>query len=473
MKNSSILLCFITVLISFYSCTDFGTNYTISSNNDTDCIDDSISVNESMLKTIVNRFVAQRPSLNGRTFHNIETIKDESRIPAMYVVNFENNNGYIIVSASKNYYPILAYSDSGNFHTTDGQTPKALKDWQDYTIKNINRYKNASKDSLSSIRKQWSIYEEPKKLCSLNTPLTRSFENDPDYIMMHYVNEWQLNNYNIIHLEEPNWTTGDEAMDNTIRNIAFSNTYAEYDENWQHYSILVYKDYEVDNTVPNFVLSTWDQSLGYNVSFPPCDGLTHIYTGCAIIAVGQVMRYFEKPLYSSSFPFNLSTLPLNNATTQTSDFLLNVFNKYDNIEYNSNGTSTTLVESKNVLTKFGYTSKIGNCNSLILRSNIYNRKPVIMRGESHDPDSVGHQWVVSGLDESSYYTKYELYTFTTQSDFTKVWEYETNHIFSTEFFYMNWGWGGYNNGYFNLGTMKFPGYNDNISNLKMIYDICY
>lgn len=47
---------------------------------------------------------------------SIETIKDSknNNTPMMYVINYDGG-GFVIVSATKDYFPILAYSDENNF----------------------------------------------------------------------------------------------------------------------------------------------------------------------------------------------------------------------------------------------------------------------------------------------------------------------------------------------------------------------
>lgn len=144
--------------------------------------------------------------------------------------------------------------------------------------------------------------------------------------MMHYVDRWQQEGYTICHLEDHDWTTGDENLDREIRNVAAANTWAIYDENWEHYSIMVYKEHYEDIEYPNFVQSTWEQGFGYNNALPAVGSLTHAYAGCAILAVAQTMRYFEKPEYSAAFPYNFSAMPYNNATEETANFILDVFN---------------------------------------------------------------------------------------------------------------------------------------------------
>ena len=51
----------------------------------------------------------------GRLPASIDAINDEDGNPLMYVVNYTDNKGFVILSASKEYYPILAESDEGSF----------------------------------------------------------------------------------------------------------------------------------------------------------------------------------------------------------------------------------------------------------------------------------------------------------------------------------------------------------------------
>ena len=54
---------------------------------------------------------------------SVKTICEEGK-PIMYVFNYPNG-GFVIISATKDYYPILAYSDEFNFDTSlniDGVT---------------------------------------------------------------------------------------------------------------------------------------------------------------------------------------------------------------------------------------------------------------------------------------------------------------------------------------------------------------
>lgn len=53
-----------------------------------------------------------------RSVGNINTqvvLDDATNTPLLYIVNYGQNNGYVIISASKNTSPILAFSNTGYF----------------------------------------------------------------------------------------------------------------------------------------------------------------------------------------------------------------------------------------------------------------------------------------------------------------------------------------------------------------------
>ena len=70
--------------------------------------------------------------------YDFETIYSEDG-PQMYVFNFKDR-GFVVVSATKEYYPILAYSEDGTFPI--GEEKEGLKMWLDdtkYAISNCDQ----------------------------------------------------------------------------------------------------------------------------------------------------------------------------------------------------------------------------------------------------------------------------------------------------------------------------------------------
>lgn len=66
---------------------------------------------------------------------DVFTVKDKDNLPALYVVNNANNQGFSIVSTTKNYHPILAWSDEGYLDPTS--IPQSLEFYIDGFRKNV------------------------------------------------------------------------------------------------------------------------------------------------------------------------------------------------------------------------------------------------------------------------------------------------------------------------------------------------
>ena len=47
--------------------------------------------------------------------YTISTIIDQTGQPVIYVVNYAGNGGFVLLSATKKYIPVLAYSQNGNY----------------------------------------------------------------------------------------------------------------------------------------------------------------------------------------------------------------------------------------------------------------------------------------------------------------------------------------------------------------------
>ena len=78
-----------------------------------------------------------------RRVKEIVPINGEDGEPAMYVVNYAENKGWVIVSASTDYAPILAHNDEENFDVS-GIEGNAIEVWVDETKSVIETMKTAA-----------------------------------------------------------------------------------------------------------------------------------------------------------------------------------------------------------------------------------------------------------------------------------------------------------------------------------------
>lgn len=71
---------------------------------------------ETRAMEIAGRFLSgtERKS-RANTDAEVSTVYQDNGNPAMYVVNYANDVGFVIVSATKDTEPILAYSETGSF----------------------------------------------------------------------------------------------------------------------------------------------------------------------------------------------------------------------------------------------------------------------------------------------------------------------------------------------------------------------
>ena len=60
----------------------------------------------------VSECVASRSSKE----YTISNVNDDNGVPLVYVINYNDNAGFVIVSARKSGQPVLAFGDEGSFN---------------------------------------------------------------------------------------------------------------------------------------------------------------------------------------------------------------------------------------------------------------------------------------------------------------------------------------------------------------------
>nr|WP_315250116.1 Spi family protease inhibitor [uncultured Flavobacterium sp.] len=96
-------------------------------------------------------------SLNGNNkIKNKFVINDSNKIPAFYVFNFENNQGFIFVSADYKMQPILAFIENGEFKKDN--VPSGLLQWVDTTIEDIEILRKGKYDNSKLASYAWNNY---------------------------------------------------------------------------------------------------------------------------------------------------------------------------------------------------------------------------------------------------------------------------------------------------------------------------
>ncbi|MDE5710492.1 MAG: C10 family peptidase [Bacteroides sp.] len=396
---------------------------------------------------VANLFVSKEASTRTATpqISEIQTIQDDKFGVLMYAINFANNNGYVLVSATKKYYPILAYAEQGHFDANQKGMDIWLEDEK-------NMMKICLDDSTATYNTQWMQYTK-KDAVSNSLVKTRVESNYPetlnwwwmevgneitnpdyhsDYEDLHAASGTLINNY-FCHVDEarkvlPNCASIYDEMAEICHRHGFS----EDD--------VIYHIREFDErTIINPLLTTnWTQGAPYNWKVKKA-------LGCVTVAVAQVMYHHRKPSY-----YKWSEINVNNDTTEVQGSFFKDLGERLGINYNTNNASANFGDAKRVLQGYGYSAnEKGSCSSAEMLSALTANQPVCMGGQAAKD---GHAWVCDGYDCN--YTKVVLTVyapFGTYPDSNGLYatnpyspqrDYVGGTSYSTLYYHMNWGWAG-------------------------------
>ena len=217
---------------------------------------------------------------------------------------------------------------------------------------------------------------------------------------------------------------------------------------------------EVIELVGPLLLTEWAQGCHYNTYMPPL----RCWDTCNSAPVGCV------PLANYPLDYNWANMPNSRGSYTTAWFLRSI---YDVIN-EDNGISRTTCEvtgvkgnynESRVFTDFfNYSSaERSNYDKEIIKQDLRLNKPVLLSGITKIPSTglikkrEGHMWVCDGLIRRT--TCY----------------FNSNGIqiispFTTLSFHMNWGWGGYENGWYGYRSFDPSEYNFEYS-IEMIHNI--
>jgi len=382
-----------------------------------------------------------------KVIKEIKVGEDENGTPTMYVVNFANNQGFVLVSATRNFLPVLAYNDEGNF-TIPEENVNGLSLWMEKTKQNVKIANALPADSTAKFRSEWNKYEEQGGLDLADSRLANS---ELDQYAIQLTSQWQQNGVEWCSLEDAQAFLSASQYQAWSELVAGAIDPSFQDVNPLTYSFVVteFTDYG-SGYVDNFIHTNWNQWNGYNDRIVAEHNGMNYPAGCTTIAMAQIMRYHEYPTTESWYlMFNDFGTPV------TADFIYDVAETIG-VQYGLNGTGATIDQVKDALISYGYSTNIAKIshNIGLVRNELDNRRPVYMRGESSGGGM--HAWVASGYSITLNQTYYKLYVPVQNASigfpYINIENYlggQTNSVY----FYMNWGQGKSNGFYndYNLG----------------------
>ena len=277
------------------------------------------------------------------TSTEVLTILADNGQPALYAVNFGDEQGFMIISADKeSTATMLAFNDTGRFdpETLDEDSPMAY--W-------IEEQKDIiSKGIAVGINRERESYE-----------MWESFNGDPDVT---------------IEIELVNLGDAGDLIPTTRGRHKDSKGLAQVSVGWEIYNNL------------------WGQGRGYNADAPR-PGVDLV--GCPAVAVGILCSYHWFP--SGYEYWNMPTTLNTNSSNAISRMFRDIANRMPGYSWGSNTSGATEGAIVTGLRSLGYSNAVsGAYNFNTVYNNIKDRKPVLLGGFSNN---VGHIWVADGYWE--------------------------------------------------------------------------
>lgn len=334
---------------------------------------------ESIAKSLPNTFNKEQTKSSEKVIKEIlplshfvyeapRTKSTEEYADYIYVVNYEDNQGFSIISQDTRIPTVLGYSDNGNI------TPGEIHDGLAYVLNSIPNYVNQKME------------EYQQMIDSLNQHL--------------------------------------DVASLLVRTKAFGD--CQYD------SLLAVVDgtgYDIDNPTNNRVIDVygisegdwifegqngplyngirWHQSFPYNIEIPSRPGCDHALVGCVAIAVSHILAYNQYPssftakgmFYTANYnKMNDSNCPL---------FLRGVADAVDTnygcgVWIDDGGSSSSIGNANDALKNiFNYnTGGVTSYNWSDVYTDLCNDRLIFIEGFDSGR-GIGHAWIIDGYNRRS------------------------------------------------------------------------
>lgn len=336
-----------------------------------------------------------------------ETIREDGQ-NLMYVFNYEGG-GFVIVGSTRNYYPILAYSDEGSFILQDDMGPVDV--WLDETkvsIKNSSSLDNATKTQMQNL---WSRYDgtyvDPAQaLLSSRRPQTRSTGEEAcwDHIEELYAAD-SSGEWTFLPLSFVEDIFDDAGLSSYYATICYS---ATQNNSALNETVIGFKSGPIYNQVGP-LLSTygWHQFTPFNNQ---CNGYA---AGSGAIAMAQVMKHYGYPgiINWNGNIITMSAIPNYADASSPQPYLIAYIGDSVNMTYGTSFSWCTPASIVSELNLIGYTATKSSHSATTVKNQIvYGSKPVIMVGNALNAPlptpslytTQSHYWVCDGVEEDIY-----------------------------------------------------------------------
>ena len=382
-----------------------------------------------------------------KSIREIQPILNEAGTDTLaFAVNYANNGGYILVSGTRDYYPILAYSDEGQFETDKSRRAPGI----DVMLSEYEVGMAFHPDSASCA--YFNFWEElqPTSLQSaaqLMAANTARAGQDYFQYVEECIGEWKADGYEVYSLSGGNIGLPADIYEDWYNTAVDRTSSNSADFSLKAFLLRKNVRTQYESKLPQMT-TRWGQGSPYN-SYLLLDNGQKAAAGCVTIAVAQIMKYHK---YPTRYNWNA----MNNSETSstnwfyTANLIKDVADAVD-ADLGVTESPASIGNARDALVnEFGYSSDAKIIDHLFgdTHYSLNTYGVVYMRGDEGG-DEDGHAWVCDGYKTESYRTEYLLMVIPSETGY--FYEQEGSYIkYGSDYSYshMNWGWYGDDNAWY-------------------------
>ena len=341
----------------------------------------------------------------------------------LYIIHFQDDRGYALISADRRARGIMAYNSYGNFSLeTNDPIQKMLFDRIQKYIEVQRALYETKKDSLRAVAEE-EIFkqltkEEQERFLKQNGITTTG--GDPPRGL----------------LEVCLSLAGDEGPN--------------FEDEWE----IKGSWYEMGKIDP-LIKTSWHQGYPYNAKVPyECNGKKSP-VGCVAMAVGQLLTYYKRPsqfkertMHWEEMDRGATFYSVSDIAKEDIQYLLFHLGDSDMLAMNYGCQSgSNIIHAVNTFKKLGYKNiLLFPYRTDLAFSEMIQRRPIYVRGCGRSKGTKEcHAWILDGFVKKRQEVKF--YYKCKEWDFYKCYTYYND----IELVHNNLGWGGNSDGWYEIG----------------------
>lgn len=374
------------------------------------------------------------PSTNQapRAVETIETIvyKDDT---LMYLVNFQNNQGWELIAADKRLPIMLAENEEGGFEIKS--LPPGLSVWLDDLANRIYELKQTDEGEITSREYQiWLNIETYSNYLS-GAPTQKIIDQD------------------LIPIDEGYWTLVGVTTTNLPTITVGPFTQTKWGQGYPWNTCVPFTDNSLSTRCPAGCVAIAGAQMGY---------FLHDKLGVPVNAPGSGVCYGYSDGSSKNYSFSFSNFSSSvwgsmahyyySSGTNYAAYLIGYIGMNIDMDYDEEGSATGMGDLMDFYDDWGISCGDQDYSSSTVLSSLNNGYPVIVSADRkyyttflgiNIPHYRGHAWIIDGYESRRVKYTYYYEWVGLNTGLTPLPELRTSEsISTTKLFIMNWGYSG-------------------------------